>query len=255
MFTLNWWSKQSRLIVTVVDIKASLRCTQFPLIQGFWSCCVPHELWTLYRRYIITVALVSRFVCVYVLHVFQYLHCLQQRQNCGSSKSYFSRIYSALPTAFPGSPLSVQHREKNKQPHGSWMPGNREVNIKKCYSAHQRHCSLGLWHVRCASPKEQEDIEESAIHSACCLGESLWAMSANKTVRKAEKEVVRSLLVACPQALFVLKDSLYTPVVGNPGASCCHRVEPPRLFVKSEHLPRPKRQLWLWCWNCASQYT
>ena len=39
--TLSWWSKTVSAFSLFWMVQASVRCTQFLLIQGFWSCFVP----------------------------------------------------------------------------------------------------------------------------------------------------------------------------------------------------------------------
>lgn len=101
------------------------------------------------------------------------------------AKRFFSLIYSSLPAAFSGGPLpGGSHRspssiEGKKNP-GSRMSDHREINTKRCFTAHQRDCVLWLWHLW--SPKKQDNVQESAIHSAHynSVSQSLWAVLANK---------------------------------------------------------------------------
>lgn len=110
------------------------------------------------------------WACMFV-HVFEYFHCPWQRQNCGSSEAFFSLIYSTSPAVFPcialpeGSHRNPSSTEKNP---GSRMSNHRETNMKRCpcFPAHQHGCFMWSWHLWCGSPKEQKDIQESAIHSA-----------------------------------------------------------------------------------------
>lgn len=72
--------QNSLSILTVLDVLTSVRCTQFPLIQGFWSCFVPQSCGQCMEDIISVTPLwlpclvLCVCACMFV-RVFKYLHC------------------------------------------------------------------------------------------------------------------------------------------------------------------------------------
>lgn len=133
--------QNSLSILTVLDAEASVRCTQFLLIQGFWSCFIPQSCGQLYGRYIISVALVSCFLCMSA-HVCSSIYTVHNRGKTAAHRSLIIQLAlfpgSPLPEGSHRSPSSIEEQKKS----GSRMPDRREINTKRCFPAHQHDCFL-----------------------------------------------------------------------------------------------------------------
>lgn len=177
-------------ILSVLDVSASLRCTQFLLIQGFWSCFVLQSCGHCMEDIIGVTPLCTPpcfvWMCVFV-HVFKYLHCPWQRQNCGSWVSIILLhwlFFQALlcPEGSRRSPSSSEEGKKKILNARCLTTGN--LTWKRCHysPAPPNDCLEWSRHLWCGSPKEQKDIRETAIHDACfdSAGQSFWDVSASR---------------------------------------------------------------------------
>lgn len=172
------------------------------------------KLWTLYGRYNYCYTLVSPcFTCECVCAMCSSIYNVHEMRE---AKLHLSLIYSALPTVGFRQSFAWRESQKSIQRWGQKNPASRmfdhrEINTKRChrFPAHQRDCCARLWRLWCTSPKEQNDIQEAAIHSACLIsvGQSSWAVSANRM--QVEKKLSVSLTFAgsvssgsaCPEAI------------------------------------------------------
>lgn len=147
--------------------------------------------------------------CIFV-RVFKYLHRPWQRQ--------YSNNTLCLKGVIEVHPALKKKKKKILQcflDPGCLTTGKLTL---KCVTAHQ-YIRMIVFPPMRFSQRARGYSEESAIHSARSNSDSqlLWAMSANK-FEESWEDISLTLLVACPQALFVLKGLLDSLIV-NPGAS------------------------------------
>lgn len=126
-------------ILSVLDVSASVRCTQFLLIQGFWSCFVPQSCGHCMEDIIgVTPLCTPCFVCmcvcvclcmcssIYIVHDRGKTVALESQLFCFTG--CFSRHCFAPKGAGEVHPAVRKEEKKNPE---CKMSDNREFNMKK----------------------------------------------------------------------------------------------------------------------------
>lgn len=151
------------------------------------------KLWPLFGRYILTVVLVSCFVCMYVRVCFCMCSSIYIVCNRGKTVAHQKLLKSNL-FSFTNCFSRQRFAWRESPSPFSIDPGclaTGKLALKGLFRYFNKSV-WGSWHVRCASPKEQEDIHESVVHSACWLnsvGNTILSIVRQPNLKKVEKKL------------------------------------------------------------------
>lgn len=203
--------QNSLSIPTVLDVWASVRCTQFLLIQGFWSCFTP-QICGLFMEDIISTTplwllVFPAYMHVDFVHVFKYLHhhIHDRGKKRWLIRGDFSLIYSASTAVFL--PLLCWSPRSPSRIEGGGV--EKKILDQECLTTgkftwkgvtdfqHVKHdLSVRLWHLLLMQTSQRR-----LGHSQRARFSSVSRVS-KQNVKKVQRKLSVSLLVAGPQTAF-----------------------------------------------------